>query len=67
MDKVKTFRIVGEIKKQSGNIKFSKEMRGLKQEQVIEQLFSELGSKHKAKRFEIKVAKIEEAKSAPEE
>jgi len=62
MSEVKTFRITGEIKKPTGNIQFSKEIKGIKQEQAIETLYSELGSKHKAKRFEIKIAKIAEEK-----
>jgi large subunit ribosomal protein LX len=67
MSEVKTFRITGEIKKPSGNIRFSKEIKGTAQKQAIETLYSELGSKHKAKRFEITIAKIDEQKSPPEE
>jgi large subunit ribosomal protein LX len=66
MSEVKAFRVTGEIKKPSRNIKFSKEMTGLKKEDVIERLYSEMGSRHKAKRFEIKITKIEEEKSATE-
>ena len=64
MSEVKTFRVTGEIKKPTGNIHFSKEMKGLRKEQVVERLYAELGSKHKAKRFEITFVKIEE-ESAP--
>jgi large subunit ribosomal protein LX len=66
MSEVKTFRITGEIKKPTGNINFSKEMKGLRKEQVVERLYAELGSKHKAKRFEITFTKIAEEKPAPE-
>jgi large subunit ribosomal protein LX len=66
MSEVRTFRITGEIKKPTGNINFSKEMKGLRKEQVVERLYAELGSKHKAKRFEITFTKITEEKPAPE-
>lgn len=66
MSEVKTFRITGEIKKPNGSINFSKEMKGLRKEQVVERLYAELGSKHKAKRFEITFKKITEEKPAPE-
>jgi large subunit ribosomal protein LX len=62
MGEVKTFRITGEIKKSTGNIKFSKELNGLGKDQVVDTLYSQLGSKHKAKRFEITIAKVEEVK-----
>jgi large subunit ribosomal protein LX len=64
MGEVKTFRITGEIKKQTGNIKFSKELNGLGKDQAVDTLYSQLGSKHKAKRFEITIAKVEEVKAA---
>jgi large subunit ribosomal protein LX len=66
MGEVKTFRITGEIKKQIGNMKFSKVLNGLGKDQVVDTLYSQLGSKHKAKRFEITIAKVEEVKAAPE-
>jgi large subunit ribosomal protein LX len=64
MGEVKTFRITGEIKKQTGNIKFSKELNALGKDQAVDTLYSQLGSKHKAKRFEITIAKVEEVKAA---
>jgi large subunit ribosomal protein LX len=64
MGEVKTFRITGEIKKQTGNIKFSKELNALGKDQALDTLYSQLGSKHKAKRFEITIAKVEEVKAA---
>ena len=64
MGEVKTFRITGEIKKQTGNIKFSKELNALGKDQAVDTLYSQLGSKHKAKRFEITIAKVEEVEAA---
>jgi large subunit ribosomal protein LX len=66
MGEVKTFRITGEIKKPTGNMKFSKVLNGLGKDHVVDTLYSQLGSKHKAKRFEIAIAKVEEVKAAPE-
>lgn len=66
MSEVKTFRITGEIKKPSGNIRFTKEFKGTEQKQAIDTLYSELGSKHKAKRFQITISKIDEQRSSPE-
>jgi large subunit ribosomal protein LX len=64
MSEVKTFIITGKIKKPSGDIPFSKKILGIKQQQVKEKLYSELGSKHKAKRFQIDITKIEEEKQS---
>ncbi len=66
MSKVRTFRITGEIKKPAAIIRFSKELKGLKQEEALERLYAELGSRHKAKRFDIKITTIKEEKSVPE-
>jgi len=65
MSEVKTFKITGEIWKPTENIRFSKELKGLKQEEALERLYAELGSRHKAKRFEISITKIEEEKPVP--
>jgi ribosomal protein L20A (L18A) len=66
MNEVRTFKITGEIWKPTENIRFSKELKGLKQEEALERLYAELGSRHKAKRFEIRITKIEEEKPASE-
>ncbi|OGD54652.1 hypothetical protein A3K80_06555 [Candidatus Bathyarchaeota archaeon RBG_13_38_9] len=66
MSEVKTFIATGKIKKPSGNIQFSKKIIGITQKQVEEKLYSELGSKHKAKRFQIVITKIEEEKPSSE-
>ncbi len=60
MVKVKTFIISGEIRKKYANIPFSKEIIDVKKENVLEKIYAELGSRHKAKRFEIKIIKFEE-------
>ena len=40
--------------------KFSKEIVALKKEDALELVYSDLGSKHKVKRTQIKIEKIEE-------
>jgi len=65
MSEVKIFRVTGEIKKPNWQTSFQKEVRALRQEEVIDHVYKEIGSKHKAKRFQIKILKIEEIK--PEE
>lgn len=64
MSEVKTFIVTGKIKKPSGDMQFSKKMKGITKKQIEEKLYSELGSKHKAKRFQIEIIKIEEEKQS---
>lgn len=66
MSEVKTFIITGKIKKQSGDMQFSRKMNGITKKQIEERLYSELGSQHKAKRFQIDITKIEEEKPSSE-
>lgn len=65
MGEVKTFRITGEIRKPGQQASFKKEVRAMKSEDALEKAYKELGSKHKAKRFQIKMSSVEEIK--PEE
>lgn len=59
------FRVTGEIAKPNLKTAFKKEVRALKPENAKEKIYMELGSKHRAKRFQIKIFKIEEI--SPEE
>jgi len=54
------FRVTGEIVKPNLRTTFKKEVRALKPENAKEKVYMELGSKHRAKRFQIKISKIEE-------
>jgi len=63
--KVKTFRVTGEIVKPNLKTSFRKEVRALKPEGAVERIYKEIGSKHRAKRFQIRIINIEEIK--PEE
>ncbi len=65
MSKVKVFRVTGEIKKPNFHTNFRKEIRALKPEDAVETVYKEIGSKHRAKRFQIKIVKVEEI--SPEE
>jgi large subunit ribosomal protein LX len=57
---VKVFRVVGKIAKPNYNTDFRKEIRALKPEEAVEKVYMEIGSKHRAKRSQIKVLKVEE-------
>jgi len=65
MNEVKTFRVIGRINKPNLKTEFQKEVRALKPENAVEKVYMELGSKHKVKRFQIKILKVEEV--SPEE
>jgi len=65
MSEVKVFRVIGEIRKPNFKTNFRREIRALKPEEAVERISMELGSKHRAKRFQIKIMKVEEI--SPEE
>lgn len=60
MSEVKVFRVTGEIRKPNYQTIFRKEIRALKPEEAIDAVYKILGSKHRAKRFQIKILKVEE-------
>ena len=66
MSEVKKFRITGEIRKGLSKIPFSVEFNALKKEHAIQRLYSEMGSRHRARRFEIKIKDVQESKEQPE-
>ena len=61
MSQVKTFIIKGELRKRGEAHPFRKELRALKKEDALVQLYADMGSRHKAKRFEVNITGIEEA------
>ncbi|MDH5783202.1 MAG: 50S ribosomal protein L18Ae [Candidatus Bathyarchaeota archaeon] len=65
MSEVKVFRITGKIDKPNWKTNFRKEVRALKPEDAVEKIYKELGSKHRVKRFQIKILKVKEI--SPEE
>ena len=64
MNKAKMFRVVGKIMKPNFQTPFQKEIRAMKSEEAIEEIYKILGSKHRVKRFYIEIETIEEV---PEE
>jgi large subunit ribosomal protein LX len=60
MSEVKIFRVSGEINKPNFKTSFKKEIRALKKEDAVDRVYKEIGSKHKAKRFQIKILKVEQ-------
>ncbi|CAD5244727.1 50S ribosomal protein L18Ae [Thermococcus camini] len=62
---VKVFRVKGIFERNGKKERFTREYRGLKKEDVIEILYSEVGSKHRVPRNKIWIESVEEI--APEE
>jgi len=60
MSEVKVFRVIGEIRKPNLKTPFRKEVVAVKPEHAVEKIYAELGSKHRVKRFHIKIVKVEE-------
>jgi len=57
---VKVFRVTGEITKPNLKTTFSKEILAEKSEHAVEKVYAEIGSKHRVRRFHIKIAGVEE-------
>ncbi|MCY0868852.1 MAG: 50S ribosomal protein L18Ae [Desulfurococcus sp.] len=61
---VKTYRVTGYMLVSHDKYptwqKFTKELRGINEKEVLEKLYSILGSNHKLKRYHIRVERIEE-------
>jgi large subunit ribosomal protein LX len=60
MSEVKVFRVTGEIVKPNLKTTFRKEIRALSSENAREKIYTDLGSKHRAKRFQIRILEVEE-------
>ncbi|MGD0423006.1 MAG: 50S ribosomal protein L18Ae [Candidatus Bathyarchaeia archaeon] len=60
MSEVKTFKIAGEIKKGKTRIPFAVEVSALKQEHALQRLYADMGSRHRARRFEITINSVEQ-------
>lgn len=59
---VKTYRVKGLTKSGFRTLTFSKELRGLSEEEVIEKFYDEICSRNKLKRKAVKIQSIEEIK-----
>jgi large subunit ribosomal protein LX len=61
LSETKRFKITGEIRKGQTRIPFSVEYNSLKEQHALEHLYADMGSRHGARRFEIKITDIKEA------
>ena len=66
MSEVKVFQIKGDLRKRGEKLPFHKEIRAVKREDAVQTLYAEMGSKHKARRFEITIKSIEEVSGGSE-
>jgi large subunit ribosomal protein LX len=57
---VKVFRVTGEINKPKLATPFTKEVLAAKPEHALEKVYAEIGSKHRVKRFYMKITAVEE-------
>ena len=62
---MKVFRVTGEICKPNLNTTFVKEVIADKADHAVEKVYTEVGSKHRVKRYHMKIGKVEEV--SPEE
>lgn len=62
MSEVKLYRIRGEIRKPQllEPMRFEKEVPATRAEAALEKIYCELGSRHRAKRFQIRILEVEE-------
>jgi large subunit ribosomal protein LX len=65
MNKLKVFRVTGEIRKPNLKTPFKKEVLAARPEHALEKVYAEIGSKHRVKRYYMKILKVEEV--SPEE
>lgn len=57
---MKVFRVTGEIHKPNLKTSFRQEILADKPEHAVEKVYAELGSRHRVKRFHIKIVSVEE-------
>ena len=57
---MKVFRVTGEICKPNLATPFAKEVLANKSEHAVEKIYAEIGSRHRVRRYHIKIANVEE-------
>ncbi|MEM4577032.1 MAG: 50S ribosomal protein L18Ae [Candidatus Nezhaarchaeales archaeon] len=57
---VKTFKVIGKMRIKTRWTQFLIAVRALKPEHALEKVYSLLGSRHKLKRFNVKIEEIKE-------
>ncbi len=60
MSEVKLYKITGVLRKGGDKLPFKKEIRAMKKEDAIQHLYSDMGSRHKARKFDITIKNVEE-------
>jgi ribosomal protein L20A (L18A) len=60
LSEVKLYKITGDLRKRGDLLHFKKEIRALKKEDAIASLYADMGSRHKARKFEIAIKTVEE-------
>ncbi len=60
MVEVKVYRVTGKITKPNFRTVFQKDIRAVKPEDAVEKIMKNLGSKHRVKRYYIKIENVEE-------
>ena len=60
MSEVKLYKISGDLRKRGENLHFKKEIKALKKEHALQSLYADMGSRHKARKFEIIIKSVEE-------
>jgi ribosomal protein L20A (L18A) len=60
LSEVKLYKITGDLRKRGENLHFKKEIRALKKEDALASLYADMGSRHKARKFEIAIKSVEE-------
>jgi large subunit ribosomal protein LX len=60
MNRLKVFKVTGEIRKPNLTTPFAKELIAAKSEHAVEKVYAEIGSRHRVKRCHMKIFKVEE-------
>lgn len=62
MSEIKLFRVKGEVNKQKffTPMSFNQEIKAAKMEHAVERVYTEMGSRHRAKRNQITIFSVEE-------
>jgi large subunit ribosomal protein LX len=63
---VKLFKIKGDLRKRGEKLPFHQEIRAVKKEDALQRLYAEMGSRHKARRFDIRINSVEEVSTEAE-
>lgn len=58
--KVSVYRVIGRITKPNLRTSFQKEVRAVKPEDAVEEVYKIIGSKHRVKRYHMRIDKVEQ-------